>query len=77
LLYQNGWGVARDYAEALTWYQKAADQGYAKAQNNIGWLYEQGLGVAQDLAKAREWYKKSADGGNAKAKAALNRLSDR
>jgi TPR repeat protein len=26
-LYQNGWGVAQDYAKAREWYQKAADKG--------------------------------------------------
>jgi hypothetical protein len=27
-----------DYAEAMRWYRKAADQGNTDAQNNIGWL---------------------------------------
>jgi TPR repeat protein len=26
-LYENAWGVARDYGEALEWFQKAADAG--------------------------------------------------
>ena len=26
-MYQNGQGVAQDYAEAVKWYRKAADQG--------------------------------------------------
>jgi uncharacterized protein len=30
-LYQNGWGVAQDYAQARRWYQKAADAGNAYA----------------------------------------------
>jgi TPR repeat protein len=30
-LYRNGQGVEQDFKEALKWYQKAADQGYAAA----------------------------------------------
>src|SRR5712691_8502256 len=36
LLYDNGLGVAQDYAVAIRWYRKAADQTDATAQNNIG-----------------------------------------
>ena len=25
-LYENGWGVSKDYAEAVKWWQKAAEQ---------------------------------------------------
>ena len=30
-----GWG-RQDYAEAMKWYRKAAEQGYAQAQLNLG-----------------------------------------
>ena len=33
-------GVERNEAEALTWFQNSADQGYAKAQLNLGQLFE-------------------------------------
>jgi TPR repeat protein len=39
-MYQSCRGVAQDYGEAMRWYRKAADQGNASAQTNIGWLYE-------------------------------------
>jgi TPR repeat protein len=45
VLYYYGRGVKRDYGEAMRWYRKAADQGDAFAQNNVGWLYANGLGV--------------------------------
>jgi tetratricopeptide (TPR) repeat protein len=57
----------KDYAEAMRWYRKAADQGNAAAQENIGWLYHNGWGVAQDYAEAMRWYRKAADQGNAAA----------
>ena len=60
---QNGRGVAQDYAEAMRWYRKAADQGNAVAQYNLGGLYENGRGVAQDYAEAMRWYRKAADQG--------------
>ena len=46
LKYYNGEGVSQNYAEALQWYWKAADQGNAKAQLNIGLMYANGQGVA-------------------------------
>ena len=49
----------RDYAKAAEWYQKAAEQGDADAQNGLGVLYKKGRGVKRDYAKALEWYRKS------------------
>src|SRR5437762_11778650 len=40
-IYEKGLGTAPNYAEAATWYQKAANQGYARALINLGFLYEQ------------------------------------
>ena len=34
--YENGSGVSKDEQQAITWYRKAADQGYAMAQYNLG-----------------------------------------
>ncbi|MGE4262059.1 tetratricopeptide repeat protein [Shewanella sp.] len=62
--YANGQGVKHDDLKAVKWYQKAADQGYARAQNSLGVLYESGQGVKQDYVKAVEWYQKAADQGN-------------
>ena len=36
LMYSQGKGVAQDYATAASWYRKAAEQGYASAQYNLG-----------------------------------------
>ena len=35
-MYEHGRGVARDDANAVTWYRRAADQGNATAQCNLG-----------------------------------------
>ena len=66
-MYANGQGVAKDGAEAVKWYRKAADQGYAPAQAYLGDMYKYGQGVAKDEAQAVEWYRLAADQGDAKA----------
>ncbi|KAG0262956.1 hypothetical protein DFQ27_002023 [Actinomortierella ambigua] len=70
-MYASGYGVRPDYALAMSWYRKSAEQGDAKAQNNLGRMYENGHGVRQDDAEAVSWYQKSANQGYAKA---LNNL---
>jgi chromosome segregation ATPase len=44
--------VAVDYAEAARWYEKAANQGFSEAKQELGYLYELGLGVGKDELKA-------------------------
>jgi len=34
-MYDNGYGVLQDYAEARKWYRLAADQGVAEAQYTL------------------------------------------
>jgi len=34
-LYEQGQGVAQDYAEAIRWYRKAADQGASDAKDRL------------------------------------------
>jgi TPR repeat protein len=48
----------------MQWYQKAAAQGNAGAENMIGWLYQFGLGVPRDYAAAAFWYQKAATQGS-------------
>ena len=60
-MYEQG----EDPAQALAWYQKAAAQGHAAAQFNLGRMYEYGLGVDKDPAQALAWYQKAADQGHA------------
>jgi TPR repeat protein len=57
----------QDFPEAVSWYRKAADQGDAFAQNNLGAMYDIGRGVPQDYAQAVSWYRKAADQGDAYA----------
>jgi TPR repeat protein len=56
-----GFGVEQNYAEAITWYRRATQQGEAAAAFNLGGMYTHGLGVAQDDVEAAKWYRKAAD----------------
>ena len=57
-------GVPRNEPEAVKWYRKAAEQGYARGQTNLGWMYSDGLGVQQDYTEALKWYRKAAEQGH-------------
>jgi TPR repeat protein len=69
--YRDGIGVTQDYAEAVKWFRKAADQGNASAQNDFGVMYDEGEGVPKDHAEAVKWYQKAADQGDAVAQVNL------
>ena len=61
-MYANGRGVRQDYAEAFRWFRQAAEQGYAKAQYNLGVMYANGRGVRQNFHLSKEWFGKACDG---------------
>ena len=51
----------------MKWYRKAAEQGYADAQSNLGVMYYSGNGVLQDTIAAHMWLNIAAANGNKKA----------
>ncbi len=75
-MYRKGYGVKKDYAEAVSWFRKAAEQGNANAQNNLGWCYYNGKGVPKDRTKAIEWWKKAADFGHVEAMKELRKIGE-
>jgi TPR repeat protein len=74
LKYYNGEGVTKEYTKALKWYRKAAAQGNASAQNNIGMMYDSGEGVTKDYAEALESFMKAADQGDQMAMIMIKKL---
>jgi len=52
---------------AAGWFFRAAEQGYADAQFNLGLMYANGEGVEQDMAQAVELFKKAAEKGHVDA----------
>ncbi|HEV8032180.1 MAG TPA: hypothetical protein VGP42_14290, partial [Stellaceae bacterium] len=68
-----GQGVPRlDYLKAMKWYFKAAEQGNADAQYNLGYMYVNGLGVDKSISgnavQGRMWMKEASDRGNLAAR---------
>ena len=66
----------QDYAEAMHWYRKAAEQGNAIAQFNLGVMYSNGEGVRQDQTEAAKWYRLAAAQGNVSALCNLGVMYD-
>lgn len=65
VMYANGQGIAKDDAQAVTWYRKAAEQGLPSAQTFLGIMYLNGQGIGQDFAQAVAWFRKAAERGDA------------
>ena len=53
-----------DFATALREWRPFAEQGYASAQVNLGFMYDKGYGVLQDYKTAMKWYTLAAEQGN-------------
>jgi len=58
---------SKDFGRAAIAFGKAAAQGDALAQFNLGLMYAKGRGVAQDYVQAAFWYEKAASQGYADA----------
>ncbi len=55
----------REYAQTLSLWLRAAEQGHPRAQNGLGVLYRDGLGTAKSDAVAVRWFRESAESGYA------------
>lgn len=64
LCFASGKGTYLDQGESVAWNKKAAEQGYAPAQWNLGVKYQSGLmGLQRDHVQAAHWYRMAADQG--------------
>ncbi|WP_298728734.1 tetratricopeptide repeat protein [uncultured Ferrovibrio sp.] len=67
-LYRWGQGVPQDMNQAIAWYRRAAEMGFARAQANLAAIYLQGEGgVPVDYAEALKWFDAAAKQGHAVA----------
>jgi uncharacterized protein len=73
-LYRDGQGVKQDFAEAMAWFRKAAERGYAQAQYNLGKMYLKGQGLAADREEAKKWFTRAANAGYQPARKALDAM---
>ncbi len=66
ILHRKPEGDAQNMTNAIEWYRKAADQGNARAQYNLGWCYANSKGMDKAPVEAVKWYRKAAEQGNAR-----------
>jgi len=63
-IYHLGLGVKRNILEAIKWYVKSSDRGYAVASNNLAGIYLSGdEGITADRTEANKWFQKAKDQG--------------
>jgi uncharacterized protein len=55
-----GSSATQSTANALEYFHRAAEQGYAPAQDVLGFFYETGIATPAEPAQAADWYKKAA-----------------
>jgi hypothetical protein len=66
--------LPQSYQDALTWFQKSAEQGYVTAQHNLGALYGNGQGTTKNLMEAYKWLSLAEQGGYNDTQHALESL---
>ena len=71
--YRLGTDVDKDLAKAISWFLKAAKQGYAKAYFNLGAAYYNGDGVNVSDQDACVWFTLAADAGDQRGQEAIAR----
>ena len=67
--------MQRNAAEAARWLLAAAEQGFAKSQENIGLVYLDGDGVEQNDELAAKWLTQAALQGQMKAQLTLGLMT--
>ncbi len=75
-LYDRGYHVERDPAEALSWYMQAAEAGEPTAMRRVGDHFKTGTAVAKDVGTAVRWYEWAGQAGSAAAHHNLGVLYD-
>ncbi|KAI9270679.1 hypothetical protein BDA99DRAFT_534789 [Phascolomyces articulosus] len=69
-----GQGVMENHPEALSWFEKSANNGNKYGQYISGVYYEKGIGVDKNIEKAKEYFLSSAKQDFADAQSALGIL---
>jgi localization factor PodJL len=65
--YAEGRGMSQSLPDAVRWFERAADAGFAPAQFRLASLNEKGEGMKKDIQAARRLYLAAANKGHAKA----------
>lgn len=51
---------SKEYKQAIKWFNKSANKGYAPAQHKLGDMLTNGRGFRRDYRKAIQWYTRAA-----------------
>lgn len=63
-IYHLGLGVEKNILEAIKWYVKSSERGYAIASNNLAGIYLSGdEGITADRTEADKWFQKAREQG--------------
>jgi Flp pilus assembly protein TadD len=73
VMYDNGFGVKKDYNRSIYYLNKAAKKSDAGSQYYLGTMFEEGHGT-RSIEEALRWYQLAANQNNPQAKEALLRL---
>ncbi|MGL6188451.1 MAG: tetratricopeptide repeat protein, partial [Holosporales bacterium] len=68
--------LKNNFEDAARWYRKAAEQGDASAQFNLGFILARGEGVTKDLKKAVPLIQKEVEKGHGLARYNLGLMYD-
>jgi len=58
---KEGYWIVQSDKDALEWWLKSAEMGYAPCQFNMGTAYLSGTVIEKDLLKAKYWLRKAID----------------
>jgi len=72
--YSGDRGLTSDFKKAAHWFSRAAEQGEAGAQFDLGKLYDLGQGVERNMERAHELWLQSAQGGYSAAQNVLGQV---
>lgn len=61
MLFNKGYGIAKDDKESAKYFLRAANLGHLQAQFTIAYMYEHGIGARLDGKEAYKWYLKAAN----------------
>ena len=75
-LHRRTWSASR-LRQAVTWFERSAQQDYDKAQLNLGALYASGKGVRRDYVQAYKWLNVCAAKGDQKCVAQRDLVADK
>ena len=70
-----GQGMKVNLPAAVNWFRRAANQDYAPAQYNLGFMFYQGKGLKKDDVQAYTWMNRAANLGYEKAKKARDLIA--